>query len=75
MALIDAVTEQFASHIPGFITRQRAVDGCNQLVSLFKLTVRSLRHAHFLVEIKQLFGCFLLFGLESLQPFIGAVRG
>ncbi|MNZ74104.1 hypothetical protein D3C78_925450 [compost metagenome] len=50
MALVDTVTQKFTRDFPRIASRQRAVDRGNQLVSLFKLAVRSLRHAHFLIE-------------------------
>ncbi len=75
MTLIDAVTQQLAGHFPRLATRQRAVNSRHQLVSLLKLAVGGLRHAHLLVEVEQLLGRFLLFSLEGFQPLIGALRG
>jgi hypothetical protein len=74
MALVNAVAQQFARHVPGFITRQRAVDRRHQLVSLFKLAVRGLRHAHFLFQRQHFLRRFLLFRLEGFQPLVGALR-
>ena len=75
VALFNAFAQQLTRHAPGFTTRQRAVDSRHQLVSLFELAVRSLRHAHFLFQRQQLLGRFLLFGLEGFQPFSGAIGG
>lgn len=74
MALVDAVAQQFTGNVPGFATRQRAVNGNYQLISLFKLAVRRLRDAHFLFKREQFLGGFLLFGLEGVQPFVGTFR-
>ncbi|MNR53591.1 hypothetical protein D3C85_1736290 [compost metagenome] len=52
MALINAVTQQFARHFPGITARQRTIDRHDQLIGLFKLTVRGLRDTHFLIEGK-----------------------
>ena len=73
MALLHAFAQQFTRHAPGFTARQRAVDSRHQLISLFELAMRGLRHTHFLFKRQQFFSGFLLFGLESLQPFGGAV--
>ena len=75
MALINAFAQQLARYVPGFITRQRAVDLRHQLVCLFKLAVRGLRHAHFLFQGQHFFRRFLLFRLERFQPLVGAFRG
>lgn len=74
MTLINAFAQQLARHAPGFITRQRAVDLHHQLVSLFKLAVRGLRHAHLLFQRQHFLRRFLLFRLESFQPLVGALR-
>ena len=75
VALVHAVAQQFARHVPGFIARQRAVNRRHQLVSLFKLAVRGLRHAHFLFQRQHFLRRFLLFRLEGFQPLVGALRG
>ncbi len=75
MALVHAVAQQFARYVPGFIARQRAVNRRHQLVSLFKLAVRGLRHAHFLFQRQHFLRRFLLFRLEGFQPLVGALRG
>ena len=75
VALINAFAQQLARHVPGFITRQRTVDLHHQLVCLFKLAMRSLRHAHFLFQRQHFLRRFLLFRLESFQPLVGALRG
>ena len=74
MALVDAVAQQFTGNVPGFVTRQRAINGDHQLIRLFKLAVRRLRDAHFLFKREQFLGGFLLFGLEGIQPLVGAFR-
>ena len=75
VALVHAVAQQFARHVPGFIARQWAVNRRYQLVSLFKLAVRGLRHAHFLFQRQHFLRRFLLFRLEGFQPLVGALRG
>ena len=74
MALVHAVTQQLAGNVPGFVTRQRAVNRHNQLIGLLKLAVRRLGDAHFLFEGEQFLSGFLLFSLEGIQPFVGAFR-
>ena len=74
VALVHAVAQQFARHVPGFIARQRAVNRRHQLVGLFKLAVRGLRHAHFLFQRQHFLRRFLLFRLEGFQPLVGALR-
>ena len=74
MALVNAVAQQFARHVPSFITRQRAVNRRHQLVRLFELAVRGLRHAHFLFQRQHFLRRFLLFRLEGFQPLVGALR-
>ena len=74
MALVHTVAQQFTGNVPGFVTRQRAVNRDYQLISLFKLAVRRLRDAHFLFKGEQFLGGFLLFGLEGIQPLVGAFR-
>ncbi|CCK01996.1 hypothetical protein BN129_492 [Cronobacter sakazakii 701] len=73
MALLAGVAQQFARHVPGLCTAYRAINAGDKLISLFKLAVRGLRDAHFLLKRQQPFGSLLLFGLEDIQPFIGAV--
>jgi hypothetical protein len=63
VALVQRLRAAVHAPRPGF-TRQRAVDSRHQLISLFKLAVRGLRHAHF-CSSEQLFSGFLLFGLEG----------
>ena len=74
VTLVDAIAQQLARYVPGLITRQRAIDGHHQLVSLLKLAVGGLRHAHFLFQRQHFFRRFLLFGLECFQPLVGAFR-
>ena len=74
MALVHAVAQQFTGNVPGFVTRQRAVNRYDQLIGLLKLAVCRLRNAHFLFEGQQFLSGFLLFGLESIQPLVGAFR-
>ena len=50
VALFNAFAQQFTRHAPGFTTCQRAVDSRHQLISLFELAMRGLRHAHFLFK-------------------------
>ena len=50
MPLLNAFTQQLTRHAPGFAARQRAVNRRHQLIGLFELAVRGLRHAHFLFE-------------------------
>ncbi|CSR50761.1 Uncharacterised protein [Shigella sonnei] len=75
VTLIDPFAQQFAGDIPSLVTRQRAVDCHHQLISLLKLAVRGLRHAHFLLKREHFFSRFQLFRLEGFQPFGGAVGG
>ncbi len=44
------------SDIPRLVTRQWAVDCHHQLISLLKLAVRGLRHAHFLLKREHFYG-------------------
>ena len=73
VTLVNAFAQQFARHVPGLISRQRAIDRHHQLIGLLELTVRGLRHAHFLFQRKHFFGGFLLFRLEGFQPLGGAI--